>query len=167
MAKQSGGIFSPVLKNFPGAWSCPSGTVVLMRLYMRSMKQSGLKYSEKLSKTVKLGWCSPDLFWSLPSAIYVNSSAGVGAGESEPMHQKLSARDPDPGKKPQRQAREKHIRRFLDVAALFQIPNCLSKLNSGTSVLHVPAEEIGHSKTQLSSCHLIICTVLLVSHFLV
>lgn len=111
---------------------------------------------------------APERSWQVWGCCPQNwRGAGVGAGESEPMHQKLSARDPDPGKKPQRQAREKHIRRFLDMAALFQIPNCLSKLNSGTSVLHVPAEEIGHSKTQLSPCHLIICTVLLVSHFLV
>lgn len=74
------------------------------------MKQSGLNYPEEPSKTVKLGWCSPDLFCPLPSAFSVNSNAGVGAGRERPMRQKLPAKDPDPGKKPQRQAREKVIR---------------------------------------------------------
>lgn len=84
------------------------------------------------------------------------------------MHQKLPARDPE--EKPPRQAWEKHIRQFLNMAVLFQIPICLSKLDSGSSVLHytsnMTAVEMEHSKMRLSSCHLLICTALLASHFL-
>lgn len=137
MAKQSPGMFSSVLKKFLGAWSlCPCGTAVLMRLYMRSMKQAGLKYSEKPYETV----------WDLDGVLLIcfgpclqpsllTQMQGWEQGESEPTCQNLPARDPDPEEKPQRQAREKHIRRFLDMAVLFQIPNCLSMLCPGTSVL--------------------------------
>lgn len=78
MAEQFRGMFSPVLKKFPGAWSlCPYANATVHEIN-ETVRVKVLR--KPLQNCVKVGWCSPDLFWPLPSAISVNSNAGVGAG---------------------------------------------------------------------------------------
>lgn len=83
MAKQSGGMFSPVAKPvkeisrclFLPLWHrCANATVNEINETVQVKA-----YIKTLQKCVKLGCYFPDLFWTLSSDISVNTNAGVGA----------------------------------------------------------------------------------------
>ena len=84
MAKQSGGMFSPVAKLVKEISRC-----LLLPLWHSCANASVNEFNETvqvkaytktLQKCVKLGCYFPDLFWPLSSDISVNTDAGVGAG---------------------------------------------------------------------------------------
>lgn len=58
---------------------------------------------------------------------------GWEQGESEPMRQEQETQILK--KKPRDKPEKSMSIQFLDIAVLFQIPDCVSKLGSGTSVL--------------------------------